>query len=158
MRSIAVSVDVPQPREQVYEFLDALANHALFTDHMMRDWEFEGPERGVGARAKLNAVVGGRADPLSMEVIAAEPPIKNVEQNVGAGGKRIATGTYTLDELADGGTRINFEYTWIRLPLSERLATPIIRRLMRPALEQAMRRLAEQLHVYSAAPGLKERQ
>jgi hypothetical protein len=145
MRPLSVSIDVSQPRERVYDFLDVLANHELFTDHMMRDWRFEGPDRGVGSKAKLNAVMGGRSDPVSIEVIAAEPPVKNVERNVGAGGKRVATGTYTLDQLPTGGTRINFEYAWQKAPLIERLSAPIVRRLMRPALEQAMQRLAEQL-------------
>ena len=145
MRPIRVSTKVPQTREHVYDFLDVLANHELFTDHMMRDWHLEGPERGVGGKAKLNTVLGGRTDALDLEVIAAEPPIKNVERNTGAGGKRVATGTYTLDELPSGGTRINFEYAWQKIPLSERLSAPIVRRVMRPALARSMQRLAEQL-------------
>lgn len=149
MNPIRVSTDVPQAREDVYDFLDVLANHELFTDHMMREWQLEGPERGVGAKAKLNAVLVGRTDPVEIEVIAAEPPSKNVERNVGAGGRRVATGTYTLDELPGGGTRVNFEYSWRQAPLTERLAAPIIRRVMRTALEQAMQRLPEQLHAAS---------
>jgi hypothetical protein len=145
MRPVSASVDVSQPRERVYDFLDVLANHELFTDHMMRDWRFEGPDRGVGSKAELNAVMGGRTDSVRIEVIAAEPPVKNVERNVGAGGKRVATGTYTLDQLPTGGTRINFEYAWQKAPLIERLSAPIVRRLMRSALEQAMQRLAGQL-------------
>jgi hypothetical protein len=37
MKPVRVSIDVPQAREDVYDFLDVLANHELFTDHMMRD-------------------------------------------------------------------------------------------------------------------------
>lgn len=146
MRPIRVSIDVPQPRDDVYNFLDVLANHQLFTDHMMRDWLFEGPERGVGGRVRVNAVMGGRSEPVEVEVIEAEPPVRNVERNVGAGGRRVATGTYTLDQLPAGaGTRINFEYAWQRAPLSERLAAPLVRRIMRRALERALQRLAQQL-------------
>jgi carbon monoxide dehydrogenase subunit G len=148
MRPIKVSIDVPQPRPDVYDFLDVLAHHELFTDHMMRDWRLEGPERGVGGTAKLNAVLGGRTDAINIEVIAAEPPLKNVERNTGAGGKRVATGTYTLDALPEGGTRINFEYAWQQAPLSERLSAPIVRRVMRPALQRSMQRLAEQLETH----------
>ena len=146
MHRIRVSTDVSRPREAVYDFLDVLANHERFTDHVMRDWQVEGPDWGVGAKAKLNAVLGGRSDPVDIEVIAAEAAIKNVERNTGAGGKRIATGTYTLDELSGGGIRVNFAYSWQQAPFSERLAAPIVRRLMRTALERAMRRLAEQLN------------
>ena len=153
MQPIRVSIDVPQTREHVYDFLDVLANHQPFTDHMMRDWRFEGPERGVGGKASVNAVLGGRTEPVSIEVIAAEPPFSSVERNVGAGGKRVATGTYTLGELPTGGTRVAFEYAWQKAPLSERLAAPLVRRLMRPPLEQAMQRLAEQLQAREPATG-----
>lgn len=151
MHPITVSIDVPQSRDRVYDFLDVLANHERFTDHMMRDWQLSGPERGVGGKVTVSAIVGGRTEPIDIEVIAAEPPTRTVERNVGAGGKHVATGTYTLDELPDDGTRINFEYAWQRVPPSERIAAPLVRRLMRSALEQAMQRLAEQLR--ASGPG-----
>lgn len=151
MNPIQVSIDVPQPREAVYDFLDVQANHELFTDHMMRDWRCEGPERGVGSRVRVNAVLGGRKDPLEIEVIEADPPARSVERNIGAGGKRVATGTYKLAERADGGTHIVFEYAWQKIPLSERLAAPIVRSVMRRAIRRAMKRLAEQLQVLEVA-------
>ena len=39
MKPVRVSVDVPNPRPEVYEFLDVLGNHEQFTDHFMVDWE-----------------------------------------------------------------------------------------------------------------------
>lgn len=83
-------------------------------------------------------------------MIDAEPPIRNVERNVGAGGRRVATGTYTLDQLPNDGTRINFQYAWQQTPLRERLAAPIVRRVTRTALQTAMNRLAEQLQAHHA--------
>jgi hypothetical protein len=150
MRSLTTTIDVPQSREVVYDFLDVLANHELFTDHMMRDWRCDGPARGVGAKAKFNAVLGGRTDPLEMEVIVAEAPVKSVERNVGAGGRRVATGTYTLAELPGGGTHIAFQYSWQKIPFTERLASPIIRTVMRRAFQRAMQRLAENLQTASS--------
>jgi hypothetical protein len=149
MRSITVKIDVLQSRDHVYDFLDVLANHELFTDHMMRDWQLDGPPRGVGGRAKFNSVLGGRTEPVELEVIAAEPPVRNVERNTGAKGRRVATGTYTLAERPDGGTRITFEYAWQRAPLSERLAAPIVRRMMQRGLTRAMQRLADQLEAHA---------
>jgi hypothetical protein len=145
MQPITVSIDVPQPREDVYAYLDVLANHRQFTDHMMRNWRLEGPQRGVGARARVDAVIGGRTEPIEVEVIEAEPPLRNVERNVGAGGRRVATGTYTLEELPDGSTRIAFQYAWQQAPFSERLLAPLVSRIMRRALTTAMERLAGQL-------------
>src|SRR5947199_1554990 len=112
MKPVRVTATVPYPPERVYDFLDVLANHEPFTNHMLKDWECSGPERGIGARAKVTATLGGRRDPVEFEVIAAERPKTIVEQNVGAGGRRIATGTYTLEPTASGETRIAFEYAW----------------------------------------------
>jgi hypothetical protein len=57
MRPICVSVDVPHVRERVYAFLDVMANHERFMDHMLRDWACSGPATGVGA---------GRGGPASL--------------------------------------------------------------------------------------------
>ena len=135
MKPVRVSIDVPQAREDVYDFLDVLANHELFTDHMMRDWRYEGPARGVGAKAKVTAVAVGRTDTLDMEVIEAERPARNVERNVGASG-RVLTGTYTLAGLPGGGTRITFESVWLRVPRSEALAAPLVRACVARAVAQ----------------------
>jgi hypothetical protein len=144
MKPVRVSIDVPQAREDVYDFLDVLANHELFTDHMLRDWRCEGPARGVGAKAKMTAVAAGRTDPLDMEVIEAERPTRNMERNVGASG-RVMTGTYTLAELPGGGTRINFESAWLRVPRGEALAAPLVRAMVRRGNQRALERLAGQL-------------
>ena len=77
--------------------------------------------------------------------MSAERPEKIVEQNVGARGRRVANGTYIREALPGGGTRIKFEYAWQRAPLSERLASPVVRAVLRRGNERAMQRLAEQL-------------
>ena len=82
---------------------------------------------------------------VEIEVVAAERPQTIVEQNVGAGGKRIANGTYILEELPQGGTRIVFEYAWQQAPLSERIAAPLVRAYLTRENNRAMARLAEQL-------------
>jgi Polyketide cyclase / dehydrase and lipid transport len=145
MQPVTVTTRVPYPREQVYDFLDVMANHEPFTNHMLIDWEYSGPERGVGSRARVKAKLAGRTDVIDMEVVAADRPFKIVEQNVGAHGRRRANGTYTLQELPDGGTGIAFEYAWRAAPVSERLAAPVVRAVMRRGNERAMQRLCEQL-------------
>lgn len=145
MRPVQVTVRVPQPCDVVYDFLDVLSNHELFTDHFLRDWHCDGPARGIGSRARVTAVTGGRADALEMEVIDAQRPLRTVERNVSLEGRRVVTGTYTLAELSDGGTRVSFESSWEKAPLREQLASPVIRLLVRRLNERAMQRLAEQL-------------
>lgn len=147
MKPVRVSIEVPQSRKDVYDFLDVLANHETFTDHMLRDWRYEGPARGVGAKAKVTAVAGGRSESLDMEVIEAERPVRNVERSVGASG-RVMTGTYTLDELPGGGTRVTFESARQHVPRRETLAAPIVRVMVRSANKRAMEGLAEQLRAH----------
>lgn len=114
------------------------------TDPVLRDMLDRPLEQSLlGLRVTVDAA--GRTDTIEIEVICAERPAKIVEQNTGARGRRIATGTYTLDQLPSAGTRITFEYAWRQAPLGERLASPLVRRLLRRGNERAMKRLAEQL-------------
>lgn len=145
MKPVSVTTTVPQARADVYAFLDVMANHEPFTNHLLHDWEYSGPDRGVGSKARVRTTVANRTDVIDIEVIAAEAPAKIVEQNIGAEGRRVATGTYTLQELPGGGTQIEFEYRWQQAPLTERLTAPLIRTVIRRANQQALSRLAEQL-------------
>jgi hypothetical protein len=153
MRPVNVTTEVPYPREEVYDFLDVMANHEPFTNHIMRDWEYSGPDRGVGSKARVKVRAGGRTDNIDIEVVAAERPVRIVEQNVGAGGRRVANGTYVLEALPGGRTRIGFEYAWRQAPMSERLASPLVRAMLRRANQRAMQRLADQLAARGAPVG-----
>lgn len=141
MKPVTVSVHVPHPREQVYEFLAISANHELFNRRLMTDWSFTGPPRGVGSRTHATATVGGRREPVDIEVVEDVPPSRIAERNVGAGGKRVATGTYSLAATGTG-TTITFQYAWQSAPVMERLAGAMVRRVMRNALTTSMRELA----------------
>jgi hypothetical protein len=145
MKPVSVAVEVPQSREEVYDFLDLLGNHERFTDHFLLDWELSGPERGVGERAGMRVKSPGRDDWLDMEVIAAERPGMTMEESVGAKGRRRTRGTYLLEHLPQGGTRIAFELVWLEAPLSKRLAAPLTRAVVRRANARALLRLAEAL-------------
>jgi carbon monoxide dehydrogenase subunit G len=145
LKPVRVTVDVPESREDVYDYLDVMANHEPFTDHMLKQWEYSGPDRGIGSKARVQVSAAGRTETVDIEVVSARRPQTIVERNVGLGGRRIGNGTYTLDELPGGGTRINFEYSWQQAPLSERLTAPIVRGILRRGNERAMQRLAEQL-------------
>jgi hypothetical protein len=145
MKPVTVSISVPNRRQQVYDFLDVLANHEPFTDHMLVDWECSGPPRGVGAHARMRLKRRGRPDWMDLEVVEADPPRRTTEETVGAGGRRRTRGTYTLEELPDGGTRISFAFAWLRAPLIERAAAPLTRAVVKRGNETSLRRLAERL-------------
>jgi len=145
MKPVRTTIDIGRPVEDVYDYLDVMANHEPFTNHMLRDWEYSGPPRGVGSKARVRAGAAGRSEVVEIEVIDAQAPTRIVERNVGAGGRRRATGTYMLEPLDAGRTRVTFEYAWEAAPLSERLAAPAARALLRRLNGRALERLAEQL-------------
>jgi carbon monoxide dehydrogenase subunit G len=145
MEPVTVSTNLPQSRQDVFDFLDVMAHHEPFTDHILKDWQYSGPDRGVGSKARVHVTAAGRTDTVDIEVIDAERPARIVERNIGAGGKRVATGTYTLTERPEGGTHVQFQYAWQRIPLSERVMAPVVRSMLRRANERAMARLAEQI-------------
>jgi carbon monoxide dehydrogenase subunit G len=145
MQPVRVTTTVSQPIDEVFDFLDVMANHEPFTNHILKDWEYSGPDRGVGSKARVHVTAGGRTDTVDIEVVDAQRPTHIVERNTGAGGKRVATGTYTLSALPAGGTHVQFEYAWQQAPLSERVMSPLVRSMLRRANERAMQRLAERL-------------
>jgi hypothetical protein len=144
MRPVTVWITVPKGREEVYDFLDVLANHEPFTDHMMVDWHYSGPAAGLGARARMRLKKPGRADWMDLEVVEAHRPSTSVEETVGAGGRRRTRGTYVLEDVP-GGTRISFHFEWLRAPLIERLAAPVTRSVLRRGNQRSLERLAERL-------------
>jgi Polyketide cyclase / dehydrase and lipid transport len=147
---VTVSIDIPQPRADVYAFLDVMANHESFTDHMLVDWSCSGPESGVGSRATVTAKFGGMSDKAEIEVIEVEEGRLIRERNIAAKGRRVATGTYVLSDLPDGGTHVEFTFAFERVPGYERPLVPLMRKLLRRGNERAMTRLAEQLRSVTA--------
>jgi uncharacterized membrane protein len=145
MKPVTVSTIVARPVAEIYEFLDVLANHASFMDHMLVEWKFSGPQRGVGAKGEAKANTIGSQDWTDFEIVEAEPPSRIVEEGVGNGGKRRTRGTYRLEELPDGGTKVSFELEWLETARAERLIPPMTRAFIRRVNSKAMRRLAKQL-------------
>ena len=145
MKPVAVSVAVPQPVEEVYDFLDVLANHEAFLDHFLVDWKFSGPARGVGAKAEARASAPMSQDWTEFEVVEAERPKRIVEEGVGLKGKRRTRGIYRLESLPGGGTAISFELAWLEAARAESLIPPLTRAFVKRPNAKALRRLAKQL-------------
>jgi len=153
MKSVTVSIDVPQTPEQVYDFLDVMAHHERFTNHYLTDWRYSGPGRGIGSCATVTAELGGTKTDVTVEVVEADPPRHIVERNVSAAGRRLAHGTYTIEPLPAGGSHVSFTYAWARAPLADRLLAPVVRTMMRRANRTVMRRLAIELARHVSAAG-----
>ena len=151
-KPVIVSVDVPQPIDEVFDFLDVMANHEPFNDHLLRDWELSGPDRGVGSKARVHVKALGVRDVIDIEVMDAERPGRIVERNAAAKAGRVGQGTYTLQSTPSGGTHIEFEYRWLVTPLLDRLMSPFVRGYLRRNNTTSMRRLAALLATRSRLP------
>ncbi|MEU8485867.1 SRPBCC family protein [Streptomyces sp. NPDC048641] len=153
MKSVTVSIDVPQTPEQVYDFLDVMAHHERFTDHYLTNWRYSGPVRGIGSCATVTAALGGTKTDVAIEVVEAAPPRRIVERNVSAAGRRLANGTYTIEPLRTGGSQVSFTYAWAHTPLADRVLAPVVRATIRRANRTVMRRLATELARHASPAG-----
>lgn len=144
MRSVTVSATTGKGIEEVHDFLDVLANHEGFLDHLFVDWKFSGPSRGVGAKGEARQATPGAQDRTEFEIVESTPT-RIVEHGVGNKGKRRTRGTYSFESLPEGGTRISFDLAWERVSKAEGLVPPLTRAFVRRANGKSMRRLVKQL-------------
>jgi uncharacterized protein YndB with AHSA1/START domain len=142
---VTVSVEVGRPRQEVFEYVDVLANHERWMSRLYKDWSFEGPKRGVGAIAKAQVDAPAAREKVSFEVVESVAPERIVEAGESAHGKRETRGTYRFTEIDGGGTRIEFELAWVKAPRTEQLAPFVSRAFMSRALGKAMKKLADLL-------------
>ena len=152
MKPVTVSIEVPNPPQQVYEYLDVLGNHEEFMDHFMVDWKLSGPKRGVGAKANVRVKATAEKDWTDVEVVEADAGRRIVEESRGGSrGKRRLRGTYLLEKRPGNGTKVTFQLEFLELPTGERLMGPLNRAYVRRVNGKAMKRLAEQLSLHFPA-------
>jgi uncharacterized protein YndB with AHSA1/START domain len=139
---VTVSVEVARPRQEVFEYVDVLANHERWLTRLYKDWSFEGPKRGVGAIAKAQVDAPSARERVTFEVVESVAPERIVEAGESAHGKRETRGTYRFTEVDGGGTKIEFELEWLKAPRTERLLPFVSRNFMGRALGKSMKKLA----------------
>jgi uncharacterized protein YndB with AHSA1/START domain len=135
-------ITIARPREEVFEYLADIANHAEFTDHFMVDWHLTREDTyGVGAGARWKAKQRRNRFPWGdSTIVEAERPRRIVE--VGRTGKfnRIRTiAVYELEPAAGNGTRVRFTFESEPKLSSDRLLER--RGWMKRRLRKSMRRL-----------------
>jgi uncharacterized protein YndB with AHSA1/START domain len=111
MDPVSASVVIDRPREEVFEYLADIANHAEFTDHYMKDWRLtriDSYGRGAGARYHV-ARKGERYAWADMTFIEVEPPYRIVA--AGRGGKFNRNKTWTTWTLMPEGNATRVEVT-----------------------------------------------
>jgi uncharacterized protein YndB with AHSA1/START domain len=128
MDPVTAHVVIDRPREEVFEYLADIANHAEFTDHWMTDWRLtriDSYGHGAGARFKVSRK-GERYGWGDMTFIEVEPPFKLVA--AGRGGKFNRNKTWTTWELTPSGHATRVEVSTETEPalLTDRLMEAVM--------------------------------
>ena len=123
MDPVTASIVIDRPREEVFDYLADIANHAEFTDHWMTEWRLtriDSYGRGAGARFKA-ARKGERYAYGDMTFIEVDRPYRIVA--AGRGGKFNRNKTWTTWTLTPQGQATQVEVTTETEPalLSDRL-------------------------------------
>jgi ribosome-associated toxin RatA of RatAB toxin-antitoxin module len=139
---VTVSIEVARPRQQVFDFVNAIANHEAIFKTLYKDWSFEGRDRGVGAVAKAQVDAPAAREKVTFKVTESLKPELIVEEVESAHGKRETRNTYRFTKLEAGRTRVEFELEWVKVPRTEKLAPPVSRAFMARAYGKALKRLA----------------
>jgi len=142
---VTVSTIISAPREQVFDYLQDIANHSEFTDHFIVDWRLtriDSIGRGAGARFRVKAP-GNRFSWADATFVEVDWPHRIVEAGRTGKNNRIRTlGVYDLAPAASGTTRVRFTLQTMPATLSDRLVESLgARGWLKRKNGRAMRRL-----------------
>lgn len=124
MEPFTVSTTIARPREEVFEYLADIANHAEFTDHYLVDWHLTRIDTygtGAGARFRIKAPLNrfAWADVTFAEL---QPPFRIVERGRGGKYNRIRmVGTYMLSPGPGNTTKVEYTLETVPSQLSDKL-------------------------------------
>jgi len=142
---VSVSIVISAPPEQVFDYLQDLANHPEFTDHYLVDWHLtriDSVGTGAGARFRVKAR-RNRYNWADVTIAEVERPHRIVELGRGGKNNRVRTlGAYELAPAAGGATRVRFTLETIPATLPDRLHEALgARSWFRRKNRKALRRL-----------------
>jgi len=145
VQPFTVSTTIAKPREQIFEYLADISNHAEFTDHYLVDWHLTRVDpygAGAGARFRIKAPLN-RFAWADMTFAEMQPPFRIVERGRGGKYNRIRMlGTYTLSPGPSGTTKVEYTLETVPSQLSDKLLDTFGgRSWSRRKAAKAMRRL-----------------
>jgi uncharacterized protein YndB with AHSA1/START domain len=145
MDPVSVNVTIARPREEVFEYLVDVANHAEFCDHYLVDWRLTREDSyGRGAGARFRVKIPMNRFPWA-DVVFAEVERPRLIVETGRTGKfnRIRTlGTYELEPVSSDTTRVTFTFESEPQKLSDKIGESLgARGWLRRKNRRAMRRL-----------------
>ena len=142
---MSVSTVISAPREQVFDYLQDIANHSEFTDHYLVDWHLTRVDSvGLGAGARFRAKAPGvRFSWADVTFVEVDRPKRIVEAGRTGKYNRIRTlGVYELQPAPLGATRVQFTLQTVPATLSDRVLESLgARAWTRRKSARAMRRL-----------------
>jgi len=130
MDPVTLSTTIARPREEVFEYLADVANHAEFTDHCLVDWHLTREDSyGSGAGGRFR--VKSRFDRFSygdLTLAEVEPPERIVATGRAGRFNRVRTRSeWRLEEDGQGRTRVEFETRTTPATASDRLMEKLLR-------------------------------
>src|SRR5205085_2230045 len=130
MDPVTLTTTIARPREDVFDYLADVANHAEFTDHCLLDWHLTREDSyGVGAGGRFR--VKSRFDRFSYgDILLTELQRPQRIGAIGSGGRfnRIRTSSqWTLHEDGPGRTRVEFTTSSTPATQSDRLMEKLLR-------------------------------
>jgi uncharacterized protein YndB with AHSA1/START domain len=140
-----VTATVARPREEVFEYLADIANHAEFTDHFLKDFRLTREQsygRGAGARYRVNMPLN-RFPWADTTIVEVDPPYRLVEEGRAGKYNRIKVSTeYRLLEGAGDTTRVELTSETEPALVTDRLLEKLgARGWLRRQNRRALRRL-----------------
>ena len=124
MEPFTVTTTIAKPREQVYEYLADISNHAEFSDHYLVDWHLLRVDpygAGAGARFRIKAPLQ-RFAWADVTFADMQPPYRIVERGRGGKYNRIRmVGTYTLSPGPGGTTKVEYTFETEPNQISDKL-------------------------------------
>ena len=145
MEPLSVSISIARPREEVFAYLEDIANHPEFSDHYLVDWRMTRADtvgRGAGARFRYTAPLQ-RFDWADVTFVDVEAPRRIVQ--AGRGGKYNRTrlrSIYALEPGAAGTTRVSLTVETRPATLADRIMESLgLRGWLKRKSARALRRL-----------------
>jgi uncharacterized protein YndB with AHSA1/START domain len=108
---VTVEVIIARPREEVFEYLADIANHAEFFDHFLVDWHLTREDSvGVGAGARYHINAKGKrymwADTTFTDVVA--PRLIVERGRYGKFNRNLTRAVFEISEAHGGTTRVAY--------------------------------------------------
>jgi uncharacterized protein YndB with AHSA1/START domain len=142
---VSAEVIIARPRQEVFDYLADIANHAEFCDHYLVNWHLTREESygvGAGARYRIKTPIRSRyafGDSTFTEVVS--PRLIAERGRLGKYNRILTRGVYELDEASGGTTRVTFTFETKPKLLSDRINEALGRGWFKRKNKKALNRL-----------------